>query len=745
MGQANLAKSPWIESYRIDLPGCRGSRTTVLDFVASPGTPRDLPAQAQAAEVRELAARKQARRDATKALYARVDVPRATLASGGSIPLVGLGTWKAERGQVRSAVHAALKAGYRHIDCASVYQNEEEVGEALQAALGSGAIPREELFICSKLWNSDHAVGRVRAACVKSLAALRLTYLDLYLIHWPVTGIPGPALTPSLRDTWDAMEGLVREGLVRAIGMSNFSARKMEEVMQHATIQPAVCQIEAHPYWRNDALLGWCRERGIHVTAFSPLGSPDSASIFPRKLPLDLLRDERVLAVAAACGKNAGQVLIRWALQHGTSVIPKSTSPARIAGNLQVLDWELTEEDMAALSTLPVQQRMVNGATWLHPRGPYRTMEELWDEPEGGAAPSGEQGPSRARSEGLRSGAGPAQPPHASPAPDALAGSPPHAFTGTFPPLARQAYAMLSSGARMPLLGLGTWKAPPGQVAAAVQAAVRLGYRHLDCAEVYRNEAEVGAALAALFEAGVVRREDLFITGKLWNTSHAAAAVERAARRTLRALRLDYLDLYLMHWPVTGMKGPRLTPPTAETWGAMEGLVHAGLARSIGVANFSVRKLEELAAGATIPPAVCQVEAHPYFRNERLLAHCRAAGIHLTAYSPLGSPDSAAELGRAPSARLLDDPVLAEVAGEAGRTPAQVALRWALQRGTSFLPKSTNEDRIKQNADVWDWELSEEAMAKLNGIAHQQRMVDGSFWLSEEGPYKTLSDLWDEP
>ncbi|RMZ56070.1 hypothetical protein APUTEX25_004494, partial [Auxenochlorella protothecoides] len=669
---ANLAKSPWIESYRIDLPGCRGSRTTVLDFVASPGTPRDLPAQAQAAEVRELAARKQARRDATKALYARVDVPRATLASGGSIPLVGLGTWKAERGQVRSAVHAALKAGYRHIDCASVYQNEEEVGEALQAALGSGAIPREELFICSKLWNSDHAVGRVRAACVKSLAALRLTYLDLYLIHWPVTGIPGPALTPSLRDTWDAMEGLVREGLVRAIGMSNFSARKMEEVMQHATIQPAVCQIEAHPYWRNDALLGWCRERGIHVTAFSPLGSPDSASIFPRKLPLDLLRDERVLAVAAACGKNAGQVLIRWALQHGTSVIPKSTSPARIAGNLQVLDWELTEEDMAALSTLPVQQRMVNGATWLHPRGPY-------------------------------------------------------------------------SGARMPLLGLGTWKAPPGQVAAAVQAAVRLGYRHLDCAEVYRNEAEVGAALAALFEAGVVRREDLFITGKLWNTSHAAAAVERAARRTLRALRLDYLDLYLMHWPVTGMKGPRLTPPTAETWGAMEGLVHAGLARSIGVANFSVRKLEELAAGATIPPAVCQVEAHPYFRNERLLAHCRAAGIHLTAYSPLGSPDSAAELGRAPSARLLDDPVLAEVAGEAGRTPAQVALRWALQRGTSFLPKSTNEDRIKQNADVWDWELSEEAMAKLNGIAHQQRMVDGSFWLSEEGPYKTLSDLWDEP
>ena len=177
-----------------------------------------------------------------------------------------------------------------------------------------------------------------------------------------------------------------------------------------------------HPYHRNDALLAWCRAHGIHVTAFSPLGSPDSASIFPRKKPRVLLEDPtvgrggvgwvraqgwegaeraftagrargttcarhpppppQVHAVAAALGRNAGQVLVRWALQHGTSVIPKSTSPARIAGNLDVLSWELSAEQYSALSSLRFQQRMVNGAMWLHPRGPYRTMEELWDEPE---------------------------------------------------------------------------------------------------------------------------------------------------------------------------------------------------------------------------------------------------------------------------------------------------------------------------------------------------------------------------
>lgn len=176
------------------------------------------------------------------------------------------------------------------------------------------------------------------------------------------------------------MESLVKEGLVRSIGTSNFSSTKLQEIMSYAEIAPSVCQIEIHPYHRNDDLLAWCAQHGIHVTAFSPLGSPDSESIFPRKVPAVLMKDPIVLDVAQQAGRNVGQVLIRWALQHGTSVIPKSTNPDRIRGNLDVLGWALTQEQYTVLSSLKFQQRMVNGAMWLHPRGPYKTMHDLWDE-----------------------------------------------------------------------------------------------------------------------------------------------------------------------------------------------------------------------------------------------------------------------------------------------------------------------------------------------------------------------------
>lgn len=186
------------------------------------------------------------------------------------------------------------------------------------------------------------------------------------------------------------MEGLVRDGLVRSIGVSNFSTAKLAAIEAHAQIPPVVCQVEVHPYHRNDALIAWCADRGIHVTAFSPLGSPDSESIFPRKVPAVLLQDPVLQAVAARSKRNVGQVLIRWALQHGTSVIPKSTNPARIRGNLDVLDWQLSPGEFWALSSLAFQQRMVNGALFVNPKGPYRGLQDLWDEPE--AEPRGEPG-----------------------------------------------------------------------------------------------------------------------------------------------------------------------------------------------------------------------------------------------------------------------------------------------------------------------------------------------------------------
>ncbi|WIA08297.1 hypothetical protein OEZ85_007740 [Tetradesmus obliquus] len=661
-------------------------------------------------------------------------MPTARLNSGYDIPLVGLGTWKSSPGQVRAAVLAAVRCGYRHIDCAAAYNNEHEIGAALEELLAEGVVTRDQLFITTKLWNSDH--GNVEAALRRSLAALRLTYLDLYLIHWPVTGCSGPVLTPSTGETWAAMEGCVEAGLTRSIGVSNFSRAKLQQLLDspQLKIRTAVLQIEAHPYWPNSALLSWAAAQGLHVTAYSPLGSPDSERLLNRpkhtaaaadapagsssaaaavEAP-QLMQHPMVQEMARRHGKSGAQVLIRWALQRSTSVLPKSANPERIKANLDVLSWSLADADMAALSRLAevAPQRMVDGSFWLSEQGPYKTLEDLWGEPQPDLQALRQQVLGR--------------------------------YTNLDKP---QPTAQLSSGAVMPLLGLGTWKSEPGQVRAAVLAAVRCGYRHIDCAAIYGNEQEVGAALAELLAEGVVSRQQLFITGKLWNSSHGAKDVQPALNKTLLDLGLDYLDLFLIHWPVTGCSGPVLTPSTGETWAAMEACVEAGLTRSIGVSNFSRVKLQQLldSPQLKIRPVVLQIEAHPYWSNSALLSWAAAQGLHVTAYSPLGSPDSAAIMQRGDDARrLLEEPALLRIAEQCGKSPAQVLIRWALQRGTSVLPKSANPGRIASNFDVLDWQLTPEDQQALSSLPYRQRMVSGVMWLNPRGPYKTLQDLWDE-
>lgn len=326
------------------------------------------------------------------------------------------------------------------------------------------------------------------------------------------------------------------------------------------------------------------------------------------------------------------------------------------------------------------------------------------------------------------------------------------------------------TGRRMPLIGLGTWKSKPGQVYEAVKAAIKCGYRHIDCASYYQNEAEVGRALREVLADGWVSREELFITSKLWNSDHGADRVLPALRRSLRDLQLDYLDLYLVHWPVSGSRGgAAVEPPLTETWRGMEAGVRQGLVRSIGVSNFGPSKLEALLQGAQEPLSVCQFEMHPYWRNEELLRWCQDRSIHCTAYSPLGSPDSAALLQRDEPAqvpRLLEHPLVQQVAKAHGKSPAQCLVRWALERGCSVLPKSTNAERIRgnlQGAVDWrmtgdefearpgrwvtiggcQWRLLISAVAQeLSSMSHQQRQVDGRFWLDPSGPYRSLDDLW---
>ncbi|MCU0529896.1 MAG: aldo/keto reductase [Cyanobium sp. Prado107] len=301
-------------------------------------------------------------------------------------PALGLGTWKAAPGEVGAAVRSALRLGYRHIDCAAIYGNEAEIGAALRSALGQRDLQREQLWITSKLWNDRHAPDQVRPALERTLADLQLDHLDLFLIHWPVVHRQG-VLMPSvaadqipleqlpLHVTWAAMEDLVDAGLVRRIGVSNCSAAKLAALLPHCRHRPAVNQVERHPWLQQPELLAFCRSEGIAVTAYAPLGSPASGG------PAPLLSDPVINAIAAAHGAGAAQVLIAWGVACGTSVIPKSVRPERLATNLQAASGlQLSPAEMEEIAGLDRHHRFVDGSFWELPGGPY-SRASLWDEP----------------------------------------------------------------------------------------------------------------------------------------------------------------------------------------------------------------------------------------------------------------------------------------------------------------------------------------------------------------------------
>lgn len=300
-----------------------------------------------------------------------------------------------------------------------------------------------------------------------------------------------------------------------------------------------------------------------------------------------------------------------------------------------------------------------------------------------------------------------------------------------------------------PSFGLGTWKSAPGEVYGAVRAALEVGYKHLDCAAIYMNEGEVGRAIADAIAAGDVKREELWVTSKLWNDAHERQHVRPALEQTLSDLKLDYLDLYLIHWPIAFRRGVTFPKnregfltleeaPLEATWEAMLECKTAGLTRQVGVSNMGQQRIDALMAVGEAP-AVNQVEAHPYLAQHALLEYCNRHQIALTAYSPLGSPDRTTKKADEPS--LLEHPVITAIAQEMGAGSGQVLIAWALLRGTSVIPKSVNPSRIKANLDATKLVLSPEQMARIDAIDQNYRYIDGAFFAGPNSPY-TADGIW---
>lgn len=260
---------------------------------------------------------------------------------------------------------------------------------------------------------------------------------------------------------------------------------------------------------------------------------------------------------------------------------------------------------------------------------------------------------------------------------------------------------VLKNGVEIPWIGLGVWKVEDGDIVAqAVKTAIRSGYRSIDTAAKYNNESGVGQGI----KESEVPREELFITSKVWNSDQGYDSTLQAFEESRKKLGLEYLDLYLIHWPVKGKY--------KETWKALEKLNKEGLVRAIGVSNFQIHHLEDLLAGAEITPQVNQVEFHPRLTQKPLLEYTKQQGIQLEAWSPLAQGG----IG------LFDERVIVDLARKYGKSPAQIVLRWDLQNGVVAIPKSVNEGRIRENADIFDFTLTDEEISAISGLNQDKRL-----------------------
>jgi len=295
-------------------------------------------------------------------------VPMVKLNNGLEMPIVGLGTWKSKPNEVKNAVIYAIEAGYRHIDCAYAYQNEDEVGAGLKQKFDDGTITRKDIWITSKIWNTFHSYDRVEVCLRETLKNLGLDYLDLCLIHWPHGFQEGGDVFPKDADgntlisdvdwmeTWKALEECQKKGLTRSIGLSNFNSQQIKRVLDNCTIKPAVLQIESHPYLNNKKLVKYCQDLGIAVTAYSPLGSPDR----PWAKPDDpiLMDDPKLKELEKKYNRSVVQIILRYQTQRGVIAIPKSVTKSRIEHNLHCTDFDLSEEDIKYIDSFDCNGRI---------------------------------------------------------------------------------------------------------------------------------------------------------------------------------------------------------------------------------------------------------------------------------------------------------------------------------------------------------------------------------------------------
>ncbi len=321
-------------------------------------------------------------------------VPKRKLYTGAEIPVLGIGTFGSDKygaREISDAVYGAVKSGYRLIDCASVYQNEKEIGETLKKLFDDNVVTREELFITGKVWNDMHGDGEVIASCRQSLEDLGLDYLDLYLVHWPFPNYHAPGCDGDSRNTdsrpffteefmavWRQCESLLKEGLVRHIGMSNMTIPKLEKVLPLCEIQPAAIEMELHPGFQQPELFKYVQEKNIVPIGYCPLGSPSRPERDRTAEDVSDMELPEIVEAAKAHNVHPAIICLKWAVQNGQIPIPFSVKPKQYVENLRcVTEDPLTDEEMDKIRKADKNCRLVKGQVFLWPGA--TSWEDLWD------------------------------------------------------------------------------------------------------------------------------------------------------------------------------------------------------------------------------------------------------------------------------------------------------------------------------------------------------------------------------